>query len=756
MQGFALSLLTVLAMCQRVEPQPDPPREELRFRLGVHFPLDANLDEFLRLGIRLFSSKTDEWGQPDAKENLKTLELLAEQRNQVLSRGGEWALSVFSTFPTFEELSRVGEGTVNVQNGKRVYAWSPWDMERIRWSANRYGAVLRRVGSPNWLTVGVFGEYGDASFFTGLALGDSAQRLEWKSRFGDDPPEPGLWTGDSKAKESWQKRITNLYGSVENAKKEWGIETEALPIPITADYPYSARLQYMEWYREAIPYLASRLVGIASEIFVNTPVLVPVGPPNSQPYLGLDIYLLVRALDKKASGIKVTNVGFYEFAQNWVLSLAKLRGATLAVDMPVWTEASAVEPKEDLPRRLFESLALGAQTHVDFPEAYFAHRELLSRVSTDLFVRKPICRVAVLEPTSSHSLRPSQLVPPLLYRGAVELRDYMDFDILEESAIQQGVLNRYRYAVLFEGPIWNSKTLDAIRAWVLEGGILVAYDFGVMRDVSGDNSVYNELFGYAKETPPFRGNEKWIGELPKSYTVTLGTNIDEELLLGGWSATSPEGRIAYDGAMLRLPVHPNKQSLLEIQLNERQKPLENVQIWVENKLLAVINLSSGNTRFQFPLDADLTSRGTVRLQFKAIGKEGMRIESIRVHESDAEKLENEPLIGWFDEPVEIPQVKNWIRPCGKGFTVFFPAKQDRWKAYLNVIRHLVYRVDQIVTGKSPEKLWDDQKDGVFMTDLGSVLLIWRAGKNELELKKVPSTASAVAPHKYNIGRFSYK
>lgn len=739
MQSFALFLLTVLFMQQGGETQPPPPSNQTRFRLGVHFSLDANLDELFSLGIRLFSSKTDEWGQPDAKENQKILELLAQQRNRVLSRGGEWALSVFTTFPSFEELSRVGEGTVNVQDGKRIYAWSPWDMERIRWSANRYGTVLRRVGSPNTLTVGIFGEYGDASFFTGLALKDSAQRMEWKSRFGDDPPAPGLWSGDSKAKESWQKRLVNLYGSVENAKKEWGIESEGLPIPITTNYPYSARLQYMEWYREAIPYLSSRLAGIVSEIFLNTPILIPVGPPNSQPYLGLDAYLFVRALDGKVNGIKITNVGFYEFAQNWVLSLAKLRGATLATEMPVWTEASTFEQKEDLPRRLFESLALGAQTHVDFPQAYFAHRELLNRLSADLFVRKPVCHVAVLEPTSSHLLRPSQIIPPLLYRSAVELRDYMDFDILEESAVQQGVLNRYRYAVLFEGPIWNSKTLDAIRAWVLEGGILIAYDFGAMRDVNGDSSVYSELFGYAKDLTPVKGSELWIGEIPKSYKVTLGTTLDDELLLGGWSTTTPEGRVAYDAAMLRLPLHPNSESFLEIQLKEQQKPLENVQIWAENKLLAVVSLSSGNARLQFPLDSELTSRGTIRLQFKAIGKEGIRIESIRVYETNAETSESKPLRGWFDEPVEIFQVKNWVRQHGKGFTVFFPAKQDRWKAYLNVIRHLVYRVDQVIAGKTPEKPWDDQKDGIFTTDLGSALLQWNANKKELELKKFRSS-----------------
>ncbi|MBA3726500.1 MAG: hypothetical protein H0W86_08610, partial [Armatimonadetes bacterium] len=547
----------------------------------------------------------------------------------------------------------MGDGSIDVSTGERVPAWSPWNPERVRWTANRYGAMNRRFPNPGFVSLGVYGEYGDASMFTGLAKLSETYAVRWKEQLKVEPPASGYWCGDDFAKASWQKNLVAEYGSVESAYKNWGVEPadpKQAPIPLGPSYPYPARLEFMDWYRAAIPALVRSLGDIGRNIFKESLIVVPIGPPDDHPGLGLDIYRVAEAVKVNADALMVSNVGYFDFANNWAMSLGRIRGAARALTLPIWTQASTLKTG-DFGQQFFEALALGSRGYVGWPSLYRANASELDALAANLLVGSPAVDVAVLHPTSSHLLAPPQPAPPLTYRAMVELRDYADFDVLEESAVIAGALKPYRVAIVFEGTVWKAETLQELSEWVEAGGVVVAYDFGKMADPQGNTAVYQRLFGFASGLPAAADTSRWVGELPASYTIDLGTKWDTEYLLGGWGPAAEGVRLAKNGAVLRVPVSREKNSILTISFRNFRSEGQTLEIRSQGKVLAGVSPEGGLQQFRFSADKDLAPNGVLALEMTGLSADThVPIDRITVSESDTQ-AEPVPLKGRFEAPV---------------------------------------------------------------------------------------------------------
>jgi hypothetical protein len=707
------------------QPAKFLPTEGERMRLGCVMPAPDALQKLVELGVSYFEAETDRLGPPlPNAPSPYGWENLAAQRSAAKAAGALWGLGIYTTFPIGDE-GGVSAGTAtNLTTGETAPTWSPWSMDRVRYSARKFGAVNRKFPKLDLVTLGVFGEFGDASFFSGSARNSPEA---WRAKLGTEPPQQGVWAGDALALDSWRKKLVALYGSVEAAYRAWGMEQPPdgrLPTPLDSSFPFSARLAYQDWYRSVMPNLTASLSDLAANIFVDSPALVPVGPSTDSPYLGLDVFRVAAAArGMGATGIKVTNVGLYDFASDWAMSLGRIRGASKAAGAAIVSEGATQSP-ERFEQRLFEALCLGARCHIDWPEAYVSAAP--ETLSSDLTPEEPACDVAVLHPTSSHSLSLSQPAPPLTYRGAVELRDYTDFDELEESAVMAGALAKYRVAALFEGALWDARVLRAIRDWVESGGTLIAYDFGKMSDAEGSTAIYQELFGFATQLTPSKAADKWLGSVPPCYKVNLGVG-DSEFLLGAWGQGTNEARVAFNGAALRLPTQPESGAVVTIQLGASE--VKQLEISSGGKLLAGVGLEGGLKLVRFSVEKGQMADGVLTLTLGGLsGKSGVPIASITVARADSD----EPpaiLNGRFDAPVEPDQVRGWSRPLGKGRVVFFPGKRDQWKAYVNVIRECVYRLSRIDPAKRDARLVDDERDGVYAVDLGTRIALYNGGQS---------------------------
>lgn len=711
------------------QPAGFNPQPGERIRIGSLLPPALDVQDLLDAGITFFNARTSEWGSPATQAGLKLLDSLAQRRAILKDMGAGLGVSVFTTFPEFDESLIVGEGMVNLLDSQRVPTFSPWDIERIRFSATGYGAVNRKLPKLDFVTLKILSEYGDASFFTGLAVLDKELAKIWEDVLRSPPPKAGFWAGDPKALASWQRRVNTIHGSNEQAYADWGMtppDPQQLPIPITPDYPYAARLEWMTWYRETIPYLVAQLTSVAREIFLETPLLIPVGPPNDLPYLGLDIFAVARSA-QKADGIKVTNLGFYDFAEDWAMSLGRIRGAARTANVAIWTEAPTVGTPRKFEQRIFESLSLGARGIIDWPQAYRESLPTLKRLIPNLDYSEPRCDVAVIYPSSSHVLRPTQPIPALLYRSAVELRDYLDFDVLDESAVIAGALVNYRVAVLLEGSVWDTRALNAIRQWVRDGGVIAAYDFGRMADPLGGTSVWSELFGWSTQVPRARPDERWQGAIPESYRIALGGDGDEEFLQGRWGAGGANGRIAHNGAQLRLPVKTETDLTVSIHFVPQSAERGKLDISVNNRKQAGLVLDGGIARFQLVVSQQDAASGVLRIGFEGMeGETGIRIAAIEVAQPNAQ---GNPvaLEGFFESPVSPAIISSqWSRRFGRGLTVFMPGQRPLWKTYIALVRALTYRLSEILEGASNAMPIDDQRNGVYATDLGNKIVVYNS------------------------------
>jgi hypothetical protein len=724
---------------------PEAPGD--RLLIGSYVPANWQVQDLVSRGVTFFHSQTDELAPPDGGDGRFDPGLLAAQKEAVERAGAGWGLAIHTLFPRFEDSLIVGEGTVKLGTGERIPAWSPWDTERTRWSATQYGWVNRRLPRLHHVVLGIFGEYGDASFFTGLAAQDPAQAARWRTKVRVDPPTPGFWTGDPKALASWEDRLIESHGSIEGAYRDWGMEAPSplrTPTPFAAPYPYTARVEFLSWYRNAIPQVASRLAGVAREIFVGVPILIPIGPPNDMPELGADAYRILSAVQGKVDGAVVTNAGYYDFAGNWAISLGRIRAASRATGVPLWLSSPSPGSGSDAEQRFFELFALGALAFIEWPQTLRAAGNPVERSYSLLQWYPPECDVALLYPSTSQALRPGQPTPRLFYRGATDLRDYADFDVLEESAVAAGALTGYRVAVLFEGTVWSREALDALYRWVQSGGVVVAYDFGKMATPEGDTTVYQDLFGFASNLTRAEPTEHWLGDLPSAYRVALPGALDKEVLLGFWGGDEAEGRLAYDGAQLRLPVKEAGDTIVAFRFGPIQGS-STLTVLGGDQQLASVSLSPGLRRFQFTVPASAISRNIIEISMQLEGGAPAPITGIEVRPAAEPEAELSDLAGRFDAPIRPEDVRAWTRKVGNGLAIFFPGRRQLWKEYSSVVRHAIYRLSSIEAGRKDAPRLDDRADGVYVVKAGPLVAALNGTSSEQSLSLGASGSWKIPP-----------
>lgn len=694
-------------------------------RLGAFYAYDK-AKQALEMGLQFMVSKTDELGPPDSTVPGFTLSAIQRQKEETEAAGLKWSLMAFTTFPDLNDSEKVGEGMIDLISGASVLAWSPWNSERIRWSADQFGWLHRNIGKPFAVTLGVHGEDGNASLWTGLARNDPHQLALWQSRRLSEPPPAGIWAADTKAKNAWKNKLEQQFGSVQAAFSSWGVqldESNPLPTPIEPRYPYVTRYAYMDWYHSAVPNLVRSLTDIASEIFRSSHLLIPVGPPSAEATLASDLFRIAKATAERADALEVTNIGYYDFATNWAMSLARIRGAVRAVQLPLWSKSAWVQDPPGFERRLFESLSLGTVGHADTFESWEQNQSAFELLLPDLIHYVPRCDVAILSPSSQQFLRPKDPIPPLYYRGAVELRDYADFDVLEESAVMAGALNAYRLALLYEGTVWNAATLQALKSWVEAGGVVAAYDFGKMADLMGDTSVYQTLFGFASELAPAKPGTRWVGEVPAHYKVPIGGALDPEILTGNWGRQVDNGRIALSQSGLRLPLAQAEQAIVTLTLGEPPVLDQRVEVIAAGRRVASIPTSVPTTQLRFPLEP----RGNdpwIEFAFSGVGAmDRLVVASVEVALVESTPV---PLSGFAEGSASSEQIRAWSRPVGRGMAVFFPGKKEQWKEYTALVRTLIYHLSEIDPSRQNARKLDDKRDRVFITDFGQQVVAYNA------------------------------
>ncbi len=165
--------------------------------------------------------------------------------------------------------------------------------------------------------------------------------------------------------------------------------------------------------------------------------------------------------------------------------------------------AGGSAPCDQMALAYFKDLTTGVNWHFDYggnydrcQESFAAYRKLWAGGEC------PQIDTALFFPTTAHFLENwnnwrlegfSGGFPQGLQAYAEELRDMIDYDVLDERLVADGFLNSYRFLIWPAGNVAEANTLQKIKTWVENGGALFSAGFENIKTVEQDRGAFENL-----------------------------------------------------------------------------------------------------------------------------------------------------------------------------------------------------------------------------------------------------------------------
>ena len=475
--------------------------------------------------------------------------------------------------------------------------------------------------------------------------------------------------------------------------------------------------------------------------------MLPAGFGDEDVRGGADNSLIPKLAAKYGATVRSTHSAGLPFAVNAATMLGRLGSASRFYDVPFWTEPPSSLTEAQETERLFEAISQGATGTFDWAESALANRDVYYRYGKFLRVEKPVVDVAMYYPAEAQKLRPEQGYAPLFRQACAYLRDTCNYDIVDDRMVRDGCLSRYRVLALWEGMLADAATLEKIKQWVSDGGVLLAYDFGKVTTFDGNSDWYKEMFGYTQELAPARLLERYLGDIPAQYRFPLGETTLSGYLSGDWyePVKSENAVLRWAGATanVQLPINPDRKYNLIIRatLTPDTAALKH-RVLLNGHDLGGLE-SPGDVTYRFPIPGDfLSDQNLALLTLKSETFQpsqtdpdspdkrrlGLLVQSIQLVEQDAKESDDAPpLTGIIRRDIDLRLLRtNWARRYGKGLTIYFNANRSLLKGYIEVIRQAVYHLSDIEPERRDALPIDNAQDGVYATLFTDRILYYNA------------------------------
>ncbi len=524
------------------------------------------LSKLISAGFTLLQTDSDHLSTDEAAPGVWDFTHADSDFKKAASLGLDWCYFPHFAFPPKWYDERVAYSRIQcLEHGLPVQAFSPWDPRFPAFVSRGYEKLREHFGKresdyyltssparPMSLYLGIHGDYGETGLLMGARTAVPGQKEEWQKRFGDLHDHLGWWCGDQSARKAFRDAMGAKYGSIDVLNAAW--KTNYVK-PGEIDYPVSpagiARrrwLDFVEWYERSATGLADLVCRAAEKQFPDSLKMIPAGFPDENPHGGNDNSLIARIAARHKVDVRSTHGGFKPFAENQATMLGRIASACKFYGVPLWTEPPGKIDAAGEVGRIFTSVSMGSKGFFDWSENVREHREAYYKYGKFLKVEKPVVDVAMLFPSTSHLMRPDEGNPPAFEKGCTDIRDVLNYDILDERMVRDGALDRYRLLVMWEGTVFEAETLSKIRDWVQSGGILAAYDFGKVETVEGDRSWFTELFGYAGKLEPVTSARS----IPGAPGSREEVQIDVKSLRSEWARPFGRGWTVYFPARRQL------------------------------------------------------------------------------------------------------------------------------------------------------------------------------------------------------------
>ena len=791
-----------------VRPEEDPYIRQRnvgdRMILASSVSTQSDMQILNNAGFTLFQTDSDHLSTEETRPGQWDFRSAETSRQAVDRLGLDWCYFPHEAFPPqwVSDFTQIQ----CLEHNQSIRAFSPWDPKWPAFIERGYDALAKEFrrgegekgkrGDKNAPTpvsalyVGIHGDYGEAGMFMGARVAVPGQKEDWQKRFGNLHDHLGFWCADPVARQDFRAQMLQKYGSVAGVNTAWSkqfhspeeIVYPSVPNPEPTVENRRAWLDFVAWYQGGVGRAIELNLRAARTRFPDTLLMLPAGFGDEDVRGGNDNSLIPKLAAKYKADVRSTHGRYKSFADNAVSMLGRLGSASRFYGAPFWTEPpGALTPNEEV-ERIFESVSQGCAGYFDWASNAVNNRDIYYRYGKFLRVEKPVVDVAMFYPAEAQRLRVTQPTAQTFTRACAYLRDVGNFDIVDDRMVRDGCLSGYRILVLWEGLLAEPETLAKIKAWVEEGGVLLAYDFGKVRTFAGDDSWFQDLFGYYKELAPARVTERYTGNTPPQYRISVGRPEQADYLGDNWQDAEKDEdgntfRWTGDKATIRLPILPDKRYTLIVRANLPQESaglLHEVFLSAGGRNIKLGDMSAaGDVTYRYPIpESLLTGRTFATLTFvsQTLPKNkiipdsadtkplGIRIQYAQLVEAGTAedpqalpppgRLTRELDLRFLNPKYEKPE-QSWARLYGKGLTIYFPANKSLLKGYLEVVRQAMYHLSQIDPTRKDDLPIDDSADGVYATLFSDKILYYNP-KDTAVTKTLKISASDFAAWKNQV------
>lgn len=418
------------------------------------------------------------------------------------------------SLPDWYRSSREFEGMTCLEHNIESLIQSFWDKNFYRY-IDRF---LKKLSE----------HYTDHSVFEGLLFGISGDFGEaivsvWHGNWPTNIPglyhaHSGYWCNDRFARASFSDYMEEKFGGdITRLNASWGTDYKAfraIEFPPVQSGPENFRvdeptmpgvflpqnaaqrrwwIDFIDWYRQSMTDYAAYWMETARKYFPDTELYLCTGG-NAEPWHASEFAAQSKVCAKVNGGVRITNeASDYEMnfsVTNWVASASTYYGGYFSF------EPAGQVTERGVVCRVYNAAATGARS-LHYYSGNIIDNEIraMNFANNVHFLAEGgmIRDIALLYPDTPMMLDISRLGE--MGAAFAVMRDYTDYVYACDLTIADGLLDTVKVLVITMDGYYKTATLESIRRFVEDGGLLVGLQLDTLRDLDGDEDFLALLFG---------------------------------------------------------------------------------------------------------------------------------------------------------------------------------------------------------------------------------------------------------------------
>lgn len=598
-------------------------------------------------------------------------------------------------------------------------------------------ALFARYGkSPGLESVmfGVNGDFGESIYPAG-ALG-------WNGQYHN---HPGFWCAEEPAVKSFQDWMQTHYKSIDKLNAVWGTRYTSFSdvkfqLP-NIKMPDARWLDQSEWYRGEITRWCERWFQIARK-YANPdlPLYLCVGGGDNV-MLGLDITGQAKMAAKYNIWLRLTNEGS-SYPNNF-MGTRQLTTAAKLYGVPSGLEPAGEVNAKGIPARIFGAAAAGCN-HLHYYEGQQANFNARTPIENQtqawisekehLVQKAPYVNIAAFYPRIDAVCKRQMGTESLNLFNS--LRDYADFDMVDDNLVRDGKLDRYRYLLMGPCSTMDEGAYKQLVKWINGGGVLIATQQSSFRTW--------KPFGipaFTKQKPLTPKAKDWASlsiEMPADFVIHPGNLPMGVDLTGDWS--HPEGDLRWGGKDAGLLINVNPK--LNYTLTYEGGVPKGGTVLVNGQEIGRIEGRNGNDNsYTFDIPSNLL-KGSNRMQID-FRMAAMKLatdprdlcvypKTITLKAKDGNAQLSSPRMA--DVLIDRMKLTGSTTKLGKGYVIALPSNDIPAGQYAAIITKLLQ--SGIPKDIPAICIPDGLSDGLFVTTRGDEVLVYNSGSTTVNTKLV--------------------